>query len=66
MSNKIMLAGLSLGLGMLSGVTLAGDEGDDWNQNGRTNMADYFSATRGSSTTSSSGVESIAVPKRLH
>ena len=36
MSNKIMLAGLSLCLGMLSGVTLAGDEGDDWTQNGRT------------------------------
>ena len=43
MLNKIMLAGLSLGLGWLSGVTLAADEGEDWTQNGRTHMANYFS-----------------------
>jgi quinohemoprotein ethanol dehydrogenase len=43
MSNKIMLVGLSLCLGLLSGVTLAADEGDDWTQNGRTPMAEYYS-----------------------
>ena len=43
MSNKIMLVGFSLCLGLLSGVTLAADEGDDWTQNGRTTMADYYS-----------------------